>query len=185
MSGTLVYVMGPSGAGKDSLLGYARARLAGTPVLFAHRYITRAADAGSENHIALSPQEFAWRSAQGLFALEWQGHELRYGIGGEIDMWLARGATVVVNGSRAHCAVAGAAYPGMTAILIEARPEVLAQRLAARGRESAQQVRDRLARQPAFELHAGARLLRIDNSATLAEGGDALVRALAEVHQPA
>jgi len=178
MSGTLVYVMGPSGAGKDTLLGYARAQLAGQPVLFAHRYITRAADAGGENHIALTDAEFAWRSAHDLFALEWQSHGLRYGIGREIDLCLARGATVVINGSRGYCNDAMAVYPGMRVVLIEADSAVLARRLASRGRESEQQVRERLARQPKFEVPEGARFITIDNSGSLAEGGDALVQAL-------
>jgi ribose 1,5-bisphosphokinase len=218
MTGRLIYVMGPSGAGKDTLLAYARAHLehgvhslasqtdqeqtnrkpidhrqtdrepeprasanqtlSRAPLLFAHRYITRAADAGGENHIALSEAEFACRSAQGLFALEWRSHGLRYGIGREIDLWLARGATVVVSASRGSCRAAFAAYPAMQVVLIEAELAVLARRLAARGRESEAQVRERLACQPAFDLPAGARLTRIDNSGALATGGDALLRAL-------
>ena len=47
MTARLFYLVGASGSGKDSLLGYARGKLAGAPdVLFAHRYITRPADAG-------------------------------------------------------------------------------------------------------------------------------------------
>jgi len=178
MSGRLVYVMGPSGAGKDTLLAHARAHLRGAAVLFAHRYITRAADAGGENHVALQGEEFEWRESQGLFALTWHSHGLSYGIGREIDLWLSRGATVVVNGSRAHCAAACAAYPGSLVVLIEAQPEVLARRLAARGREDEAQVRARLARQPAFEMPEGAELLRIDNSGALADAAAVLTQAL-------
>ncbi len=178
MSGRLVYVMGPSGAGKDTLLAHAKAHLQGTSVLFAHRYITRAADAGGENHVALQPEEFAWRETQGLFALAWHSHGLSYGIGREIDLWLTQGATVVVNGSRAHCGAACAAYPGSLIVLIEAQPEVLAKRLAARGREDEAQVRARLARQPAFEVPDGAQLMRIDNSGALADSAAVLTLAL-------
>jgi ribose 1,5-bisphosphokinase len=180
VSGRLVYVMGPSGAGKDTLLGLAREQLTGGPVLFAHRYVTRPADAGGENHVALTPAEFAWRDAQGLFALAWHSHALSYGIGREIDLWLAGGATVVVNGSRAHCAAACAAYPGSWVVLVEASPEVLAERLAGRGRESVEQVKARLARQPAFEVPPGARFARIDNSGALADGVAALTALLRE-----
>jgi ribose 1,5-bisphosphokinase len=182
MSGHLIYVMGPSGAGKDSLLAYARARLGASNLLFAHRYITRAADAGSENHVALSPQEFEWRAARGLFALQWSSHDLHYGVGIEILAWLERGANVVVNGSRGHFAQALQQYPDLAAIVIDAHPEVLAQRLAARGRESAAAIGARLARQPAFELAqpgvAPSYRARIDNSATLAQGGAAFLAAL-------
>ena len=82
MTGPLVYVMGPSGAGKDSVLGRARAMLSiDLPVVFAHRYITRPVDAGGENHVALSHAEFALRRAHGLFAFHWQAHGNDYGIG--------------------------------------------------------------------------------------------------------
>ncbi|SQA98136.1 Ribose 1,5-bisphosphate phosphokinase PhnN [Cedecea neteri] len=97
----LIWLMGPSGSGKDSLLSALRqqehARL-----LVAHRYITRAADAGCENHIALSANEFEQRQQLGLFALSWQAHEHSYGVGVEMDIWLEAGFDVVVNGSRQH-----------------------------------------------------------------------------------
>jgi ribose 1,5-bisphosphokinase len=83
----LIYVMGPSGCGKDSLLRYARARLAGDPaVVFAHRYITRAAAAGGENHVELTPAEFATRLRKHLFALTWESHGHAYGVGIEIGV---------------------------------------------------------------------------------------------------
>lgn len=96
--------MGPSGAGKDSLLGYARERLAGQPLVFAHRHITRPATAGSENHVALSEAEFALREAHGRFAPSWRRNGLAYGLGCEVTDWLAAGLVVVVNGSRAAAA---------------------------------------------------------------------------------
>src|SRR5690349_12136372 len=72
MPAALVYVMGPSGAGKDTLLRYAREQLASEPVAFAHRYITRPATAGDENHVALSVPEFRARKQHGLFAMDWE-----------------------------------------------------------------------------------------------------------------
>ncbi len=45
----LFYVIGPSGAGKDSVLDYARQHAtASLPASFAHRYITRVAESGNE-----------------------------------------------------------------------------------------------------------------------------------------
>ena len=83
----LIYLMGPSGAGKDSLLAALRADADSAP-LVAHRYITRPADAGCENHIALSEPEFLRRRAKGLFALDWQAHQQHYAFGIEVDLWL-------------------------------------------------------------------------------------------------
>ncbi|CAG9227782.1 Ribose 1,5-bisphosphate phosphokinase PhnN [Paraburkholderia tropica] len=176
----LIYVMGPSGAGKDTLLGYARARLASEGVVFAHRYITRE-DGGPENHIALTDAEFEARSTRGLFALQWRSHALRYGIGVEIDQWLALGCTVVVNGSRAYVNDALARYPRMTLVHVEAAPHVLAARLASRARETPEQVAARLARRAPFEVPAGASFTRIDNSGRLDEAGTAFVRAVQRV----
>ena len=81
----LYYVIGPSGAGKDSVLGWLRTHLpADGRVLFAHRYITRPATAGGENHVELSVAEFALRRDAGLFCLHWASHGLHYGVGREV-----------------------------------------------------------------------------------------------------
>jgi ribose 1,5-bisphosphokinase len=174
MSGQLIYVMGPSGAGKDSLLSFAREKIPGEPVVFAHRYITRAAGEG-ENHIALTREEFEARSALGLFALEWSSHALRYGIGIELDAWLARGCTVVVNGSRAHLARALARYPRAVVVHVDAAPHILEARLGARARETPEQVAARLERRARFTLPEGVSLTVIDNSGALEDAGHAFV----------
>jgi ribose 1,5-bisphosphokinase len=177
MTGRLVYVMGPSGAGKDALLGYARRQVTGEPVVFAHRYITRPSGNGEE-HVALSEREFAARSARGLFALEWSSHSLQYGIGVELDAWLARGCTVVVNGSREHLPRALARYPHTEVVHVDAAPHILEARLGARARESAQQVAARLARRAPFSLPEGVRCITIDNSGSLEAAGEVLVEFL-------
>jgi ribose 1,5-bisphosphokinase len=93
--------MGPSGAGKDSVMNRGRALLPATaPVFFAHRYITRPADIGGENHIALTEAEFRLRRDHGLFAFDWEAHGNRYAIGSEIQTWRTAGLTVVVSGPR-------------------------------------------------------------------------------------
>ncbi|SAL77104.1 ATP-binding protein PhnN [Caballeronia peredens] len=165
----LIYVMGPSGAGKDSLLGFARERV-GARVMFAHRYITRAV-ADGENHIALTHDEFATRLSYGLFAMHWESLGLRYGIGIELDTWLARGMSVVVNGSRQHAESALERYPDAQFVHIDATASVLASRLARRGREDARQIEARLARRPALGLPSQARVVTIDNSGMLADAG--------------
>jgi ribose 1,5-bisphosphokinase len=174
MNGRLIYVMGPSGAGKDSLLGFARQRVGHEPIVFAHRYITRPGGNG-EDHIALSHEEFAARSACGLFALEWTSHGLRYGIGIELDAWLERGCTVVINGSREHLRRTLERYPGADVVHIDAAPHVLAARLGARGRESAEQIAARLGRQAPFALPVGVHLTTIDNSGALEDAGRVFV----------
>lgn len=174
----LVYVMGASGSGKDSCLGYARRHLpAGAAVAFACRYITRPADSGGENHVSLSPEEFALYRSRGFFSLHWESHGLRYGIGQEIDAWMAAGCTVVVNGSREYFPAASARYPRMLPVEITADPEVVAARLTARGRETPAQTRERILRGSAWQVdHPG--LMRIDNTGPLEIAGQALLSLL-------
>ena len=123
MMGKLIWLMGPSGSGKDSLLAELRLREQ-TQLLVAHRYITRDASAGSENHIALSEREFFTRAGQNLLALSWHANGLYYGVGIEIDLWLHAGFDVVVNGSRAHLPQARARYQSaLLPVCLQVSPE--------------------------------------------------------------
>ena len=177
--GCLVYVMGPSGAGKDTLIDYARARVDPAAVIFAHRFITRPPRAGGENHITLSEQEFAARRDAGLFALTWKSHGLWYGIGVEVDAWLARGLAVVVSGSRAAWPMAQARYSNLRGLVVDAPAEIRAARLIARGREDERAVRARLAREVA--LPPGERLQLIYNDGPVATGGEQFVSFLRSI----
>ncbi len=175
MNACLVYVVGASGSGKDSLMRYARAQLAGDPrTVFAHRYITRVADAGGENHVALSPQEFEARCQAHLFALHWQSHGLHYGIGIEINQWLARGITVVINGSRQYLPEAAERYPELVPIEVAVSTAVLKARLMARGRETAAHVEERLLRHARLSRSCTGCLV-VNNDGPLPIGGEALV----------
>lgn len=138
-AGTVVLVVGPSGAGKDTLLDAARQVLADDPRFrFVRRVITRPADAGGEAHEAVTEAEFAERD----LALQWQAHGLRYGIPTDaID-----GAMVAVaNVSRTVVAEAAQRF-WVRVIEVTAPPDILAARLASRGREAAADVASRLAR---------------------------------------
>jgi ribose 1,5-bisphosphokinase len=166
--------MGPSGAGKDTLLAYARSRVDPARVVFAHRYITRPAEMDAENHVALSAAEFHARQKSGFFALAWESHGFMYGIGSEIDLWRAHGLSVVANGARAAWPAAMQRYPDVMGILIDARADVRAHRLASRGREDAQDILTRLAREiivPAEDV----KIHRLDNSGPVSQAGEALV----------
>lgn len=178
MEGSLVYVMGPSGAGKDSILGRARALLPpDAPVVFAHRYITRPADSGGENHIAVTRAEFAMRRAYGLFAYHWHAHGNDYAVGREIHDWRAAGLTVVVSGSRDHFLRTGGLDSQARPVLINAPAERLRERLAGRGRESAIEATERLDRADAYEI-GDPRLVTILNDGALDEAAASFVRLL-------
>jgi len=174
---TIAYVMGPSGAGKDTLLALARRALGGSTILFAHRFITREATAGHENFIALSDAEFALRDRLNLFALTWDAHGLRYGVSREIELWQVAGCTVVVSGSRAHFLETLAQRQDVTPILITAPRDMLAERLHRRGREDTAAMSERLARARTFAIEH-PRLVRIVNDTTPEAGATQLVEAL-------
>jgi ribose 1,5-bisphosphokinase len=180
MSGRLIVVVGASGAGKDSLLAYARQNLpCGDPVRFVRRYITRPSHAGHEDHFALQECEFRDWLEHSRFALSWESHGLWYGIGHEIDAWLEADLTVVLNGSRSHLAEALASYPYLEVVHITASAAKLADRLQQRGRENAADRAARLAKaEPAWPPSLS--VTSISNDADLASAGQAL---LAYIHQ--
>ena len=144
--GRLVLVVGPSGAGKDSLIGIARSRLANdVRARFPRRVVTRPSSEFEDN-VAMTPAEFEAAAGQGAFALQWRAHDHAYGVSREIDDDIRAGKTVVVNVSRTIIAEARARYRNVTVVLITAPAEVLAQRVAARKRASDTSVAERLQR---------------------------------------
>lgn len=171
----LVYVMGPSGAGKDTLMAWVRERTQGLPVAFAHRYVTRPPEAGGENHVALTEAEFLLREEAGLFALSWRANGLRYGLGLEIETWMRAGLTVVANGSRAYLPRCLARYPLARPVLVTAPPEVLAGRLAGRGRENGRDLAARLERAAALDVSPFPEAAVVVNDGSVGEAGAELL----------
>jgi ribose 1,5-bisphosphokinase len=173
--GTLVLVVGPSGAGKDTLIDHLRERLAGYPrLLIVRRVVTREASAGGEQHDTLSEAEFHAQAARGAFAFTWAAHGLHYGLPAALAAALAAGHVVVANVSRAIIAEARRRYPRTLVVNVTASNEVLAHRLAARGRESEDAIRERLARSAQFQP-SGEGVVTIDNSGTVEQAGEQLV----------
>jgi ribose 1,5-bisphosphokinase len=145
-SGRLVLVVGPSGAGKDTLIAGARATCAGDPtVVFPRRVITRLSTA-SDDHDTLSEQAFGDAVATGEFALWWAAHGHRYGIPSSIDGDIRSGRTVVCNVSRTVLGLARQRYVSVTVVLVTAPQKVLEVRLAGRGRTSDGNLADRIGR---------------------------------------
>ncbi|MGG7566440.1 phosphonate metabolism protein/1,5-bisphosphokinase (PRPP-forming) PhnN [Rhodovulum sp. DZ06] len=174
--GVLHLVAGPSGSGKDSLMEAARA--ARPDILFPRRTITREADAGGEDHIPATRAEFEAAEAAGRFALSWRAHGLAYGIPLGIEAALSAGRHVCVNVSRAAIPEARARFAPIRALIVTAPADVLARRLAARGREPEEEVARRLAR-AAYAVPDAPELAMIANDSTLEEGAARFLAALA------
>lgn len=165
--GRLLAVVGPSGAGKDSLIACARQELSGDPsVMFVRRVITRAAVASAEDHDHLPPAEFAIARAAGQFAVHWDAHGLSYGIPATVRSHLSAGGVAVLNGSRAALPNIHAAFGKVVVVHVTAPPEVLAKRLAGRGRETELDILHRL-RRGTIDPSCREDWVEIDNSGAL------------------
>jgi len=182
--GRLIYLMGPSGSGKDSVIDQARPALRAQGVAVGRRVITRSAEAAGEDAHGVSAEQFAAHRAQGAFALNWSANGLHYGIPLEIDAWLAQGRWVLINGSRGHLEAARARYPDLVPILLDVAPEVLRERLMRRGRETAQEIEQRLARNQLVSARIGEDVRHLDNSTSLEEAAQRLLALLKEAGLP-
>ncbi|MDP3331097.1 MAG: phosphonate metabolism protein/1,5-bisphosphokinase (PRPP-forming) PhnN [Methylococcaceae bacterium] len=177
--GRLFYVIGPSGSGKDTLMQYARAKLSEREkIIFAHRYITRQPELVGENHIYLSEAEFAAKERQGFFSMQWDSHGLRYGIGKEINFWLAQGFNVVINGSREYLPTALKKEPDLGVILIRTSAQVLRVRLKNRQRETDDEIESRLERATLFNRICHPNVAILDNDGSLDDSGAAFINLL-------
>ena len=177
-TGRMIVVVGPSGAGKDTLMSYAAKQLQHrTDVAFVRRVITREGDAGGEDHEAVCEADFARLAESGSFAVRWEAHGLHYGIPADTLQQIKQGKIVVANGSRTALSYFRSAFPEMLVINVTARPEVLAARLEARGRESRQDILRRLQRSTPALLEEYD-VVTIDNSGTVEEAGAAMMETL-------
>jgi ribose 1,5-bisphosphokinase len=144
--GRLVLVVGPSGAGKDTLIDIVRAVCRDeVGVVFPRRVVTRPSSA-AEDHDTISPAAFDQAAANAAFALWWAAHGLKYGIPAAIDDDIRAGRTVVCNVSRTVIGSVRERYARVTVVLVTAPQEILAARLRERGRGSDGSVADRIQR---------------------------------------
>ena len=144
--GRLVLVVGPSGAGKDTLLGLARAATADDAnVVFPRRIITREASISEDNE-HVSPGTFQEAMSRGEFAMHWEAHGNCYALSRAIDDDIRAGRTVVANVSRTVIEAMRRAYADVTVVSITAPPNVLANRIAMRARSSDGRLEARLSR---------------------------------------
>lgn len=175
MPGRVFAVVGPSGAGKDTLIAAAQAARGAVHVV--RRVITRPEEAGGEPFEGVTEAEFAARKARGAFLLTWEAHGLHYAIPAAAETALTEGRDIIFNGSRAMLAEAWAAFPNLTVILVTAPLQVLAERLAARGRETPQDIAARLAR-ARYEVPPGIPVRVVENGGRLEDAVAAFLAAL-------
>lgn len=150
--GRLILLVGPSGAGKDTILSLVRAATQDDDqIVIPRRVITRAAD-GAEDHASLTDTMFDQSAADGAFAIWWGAHGNKYGIPVSAEAAVRSGRTVICNVSRSVVTRLRERYATVIVVLVTAPTEVLRQRLAMRQRSSDGDLAKRIARSDAAEL---------------------------------
>lgn len=177
--GIFVAIAGPSGAGKDSVMDYARARLGphAADIVFVRRIITRPMEPGSEVHDTLDFEGFVDAEAEGRFAASWRANGLAYGIPAEADDIVRSGRVVVANVSRGSMDALRGRYHHFLPVIVTAPSAILAERLSARGRESHEEVLARLERAEDRALQVDGAVV-IDNCGRLEEAGEKFLQVL-------
>jgi ribose 1,5-bisphosphokinase len=144
--GRLVLVVGPSGAGKDTLLGLAKGACADDGnIVFPRRVITREASASEDNE-EVSIGTFQEALTRGDYAMHWEAHGHCYALPRAIDDEIRAGRTIIANVSRTVIGAMRRAYAHVLVVSITAPPDVLAERIAMRARSSDGRVENRLRR---------------------------------------
>ena len=180
-SGRIYYLMGASGAGKDSLIQYLKENLNNRgSYCFAKRYVTRTKP--GRDDIAIEQLRFTQLVDSGDLVLNWQRHGILYGIGHEINQALAKGKRVIINGSRDYYLQAKKSYPDLTGILIKAENQTLEQRLHRRQRESGTDISARMAEADKFPLleREDSKIIIINNNDSLTLAGNRLLKILTD-----
>jgi phosphonate metabolism protein PhnN/1,5-bisphosphokinase (PRPP-forming) len=177
-SGRLFFFVGPSGAGKDSLLQWVKERLpASADIVFPQRTITRPAHP-SEAHEAVDEQTFLRLAAGGYFSMLWQAGGLYYGVRRSLEADLMAGRDVFVNGSREYVPHLREAFPDTRVIWLEADASLIHDRIAMRGRETGAALLRRFDRIKQFSPPQDGQIFRIENNGPIESAGARLLEIL-------
>lgn len=164
--GRLIAVVGPSGVGKDSVMAGLHDALPRLHLV--RRVITRAPALGGEDYDAVTVAQFAALADEGAFAVHWGAHGLHYGIPITVKYQLCKGTDCLVNFSRKALTEAAGIFPRLVVLNISAQPQTLAHRLAARARETQEDISKRLA-QADKPLPAGLTVINLANDGPLSQ----------------
>lgn len=168
MSGAWAFVVGPSGAGKDSVINAAQELLQGQQnIVFARRLVTRPSQAGSE-HDAISEGDFRLLIASGGLSWQWQAHGFYYGVASHYAARVGAGQLVVINGSRGHTSTLVRA-DDVKVVEVSANKAQVASRLQQRGRDDPQAIASRLVRNESLS-QVKADFVVVNDSALAASG---------------
>jgi ribose 1,5-bisphosphokinase len=176
----VILVVGPSGAGKDTLLRAAREHFAPDQSIgFARRYITRPPGVDEDNYY-VDETGFSLLEKAAFFISSWRAHRNCYGVARhEIHQYYGKGS-VVASISRSSIADFERACDAPVTILVTAHPEVLEKRLLSRGREPVEKIRERLQR--AQEPLNTRNYISFDNSGELPQSKNDFITLIQKLH---
>ncbi len=181
--GHLVLVVGPSGAGKDSVINAVKKRFTGDPkFIFPRRVVTRNVVVATEDHDSLTELAFAEAVNNKAFALWWHAHNNSYGIPASIEDDLRSGHTVIFNCSRDIIAEAAERFLKLTVVEITAPREVLVERIVARGRETREHAMLRVSRE-VRPFPPQVAVVRIENTGPLHDAVEQICNIIAPKFQ--
>ncbi len=184
-AGALVVIVGPSGSGKDTLIKWLRDNLEDRDeFLFVRRVVTREAVSGLEDHDTMSVAAFRASEAAGHFSVTWSAHGLHYGLPGSVHDHVRGGGVAIANGARRALPDLRARFDRLHVVNVVVEPAVLAERLAARGRESPADIEARL-EQAALPADTGPDTISVDNSGPIDRAGQRVLAYLSELAAPA
>jgi phosphonate metabolism protein PhnN/1,5-bisphosphokinase (PRPP-forming) len=176
--GAFVVIVGASGSGKDTLIDWLRGKLGQRPdVLFVRRTVTRPADSELEDHNTMSVAEFGAAEAAGRFSVTWNAHGLRYGLPVAVFDHVDGGGIAIANGSRKALPVIRERFVNLNIIHLTVDTDILAERLASRGRESTVEIKARLER-AAMDPEIRPGDVELDNSGPIHIAGNRVISLL-------
>ena len=183
--------MGPSGAGKDTLLMGARQKLEdehesapdAPRVAFLRRLVTREPHQCTDLEISVSEREFQESADADMYALSWWAHGTSYAIArDELERGLADRKRLVLNVSRTVVDRVIKEYSvgrgvDVFCLHITCSDPTLISRLMARGREPLEQIHARLERARRL-VPSGPHVLTIYNESSVDDGVRRVLHAL-------
>ena len=172
----LFLIVGNSGSGKDSLIKEVQDNFPEhlKEIKVPKRVITRPPSPETEKYESIDEKTFLKLKKEGAFALDWHIYNLYYGVRENINDWLRKGYSVLINVSRKIISDARKKYPDMKVIFVKVPFEVTEKRIRERGRENEEYMRMRLERARKNQNFPDADFV-IDNSGSLQQAGKKLL----------
>ena len=172
MKNKLIYVMGPSGSGKDSLMKWVmQHKEPDLNLRWAHRWVTRENNDHGGTDQFITNERFEELRSNHLLAMDWSANDISYGIESAQLEFKHDHELIFINGSRAYFNHARSLYPELLAIHVSASLETLEGRLLARGRESEASIAKRLKRAELMAVEPDESILEVRNDGELERSG--------------